>query len=192
MPNDDVPPAPTPPFSPADDVSAWAVRMLLPYFVDPRDPDDRRRHARGAELLRLHETAYADTDNPLFAWSAWHLARTVGLAVPEWVLRYIDAAADKLWRAANPDRLKESHRAPAAIIAEALGMTKRGPGTVFSDFWAEPYEIWVAALVYFQSREHGKPYLVWESVAKQCGGSDATVRRIWDKWRYLFAQPDTA
>jgi len=139
----------------------------------------------------LHETAYADTGNPLLAWSAWRLARTEGLTVPEWVLRYIYVAADKLWRAANPDRLKDSPRAPAPIIAEALGMTRRGPGTVFSDFWDEPFEIWLAALVYFESRGHGKPYLVWESVAKQWSASEATVRRAWDKWKYLFSQPDT-
>lgn len=52
MPNDDIPPAPTPPPSPADDVEAFAARLLRPYLVDPRDADDPRRHARGAELLR--------------------------------------------------------------------------------------------------------------------------------------------
>src|SRR5262245_33958711 len=190
MPNDDVPPAPSPPPSSADEVAAFALRMLLPYVVDPRDADDPGWHDAG-RLLQGHETVFAETRNPLFAWSALRVARAAGLAVPEWVLQYLETAADKLWRAASPDRVQDGHRAPAVIIAEALGMTRRGPGTVFSDVWDEPYEIWLAALVYFRSREHGKPYYEWGEVATRWGGSEATVRRAWDKWKHLFAPPDT-
>jgi hypothetical protein len=160
-------------------------RLLLIYSLPPQ-PDDPERYAKAATVIRWHELAFAETNNPLYAWSAYHYARAAGLEVPGWVFAYLDSSAEKLWvtarRKTDPSKKSDS----TALFAVAFGMKRRGRGSVFSEFRGETYaaQAWLAALVHSWSRAHGKPYLEWENVAKECGVSVTKVRRAWGRYKH--------
>ena len=43
--------------------------------------------------LQCDQDLYDNTQNPRYAWHAWKLARAAQVAVPDWVLRFVDQRA---------------------------------------------------------------------------------------------------
>jgi hypothetical protein len=123
-------------------------------FADTQNPLINAWSAEAAEILRWHETAFADTQNPLYAWSAYNLARTAGVDVPAWVSAYLDAAAEKIWELARRRADRVSFGELAKRIAAALGMKRHRQGerrTIVSDFQGETTQKQIALAAWTHS-----------------------------------------
>ena len=94
--------------------------------------------------IERFETLYRSEDNPLFAWTAYRLARDAGLEVPAWVLEYFDMAALNLeWMAGQKPKAGRIHAAIVKAMGTgfAHGMWIRDTGVV-SNAWGKPEIIW--------------------------------------------------
>jgi hypothetical protein len=96
---------------------------------------------RGAaeSVVRWHGAMYRRTKNSRHCWFAYADCHAHGLAIPEWVLAYLDGPARQFTAWARKDGRPPRPAAPA--IAEALAMKRRGrdsgrggAGDVFSAF----------------------------------------------------------
>jgi len=157
--------------------------LLEPPYADPTNPTEQ---AEAAEDLPHYEAVFTETNNPLYAWAAYRHARAWRLDVPEWVLAYLNTAAEKLLGMARDESDQRSEL--DALIAEAMGMKRIGRGTVFSEFRGELYaaQIEIAVQVALRVRAGGKLYVAWDEVAKEFGGKPRMVRDVWDKYKHLM------
>jgi hypothetical protein len=153
---------------------------------------------------------YARTGNPLCAWFAYEAARLAGRPIPDLVLQYFDRVADRfgkigmgpilameqdraLRRNPNPQdpqvharrrRLPQPPNDPAAVIAKALEMHRKGRGSVFARLRAlavEEHLAWEVAHLVVTERQ--KPDQALNAVAEYFGVSRETVRRAWARDR---------
>jgi hypothetical protein len=113
-------------------------------FIDIEMPEvwDDGRPGFMRFLDKLKEW-YEETDNPLFAWGAYRYARELikknyDLAIPEWVLAYLDESADRLWEiesgldeSADESRKDSRKNSAGTKIAIALKMYASGQGDIF-------------------------------------------------------------
>jgi hypothetical protein len=83
-----------------------------------QDETTHSRAAIAAVVFEQLEGLYRRTRNPLHAWSALKLARTVRMPPPAWVLDYLYDVAEKLTISGHVHSPKR--------IAEALGLATRG------------------------------------------------------------------
>ncbi len=127
----------------------------------------------GAKLERFLETG-----NPLLAWDIFFTARRFGVPVPAEVFAYLDAVAFQMMKLS---RKPPAPKARAAAMAKALGMGKdsAGAGSPFADYSTLSRDREVAIDAFFQIKEGGKDYLVFEDVAEAHNLSGSTVRRIY-------------
>jgi hypothetical protein len=100
--------------------------MLYPWrcLVSIEDvAEDERAGLRAIhqQWLEFEEQEFQRTGNPVYAWGAYRTARAARLPVPDWVLGYLDGAADMLARLALEP---PANVAPA--VAEALGFVAKG------------------------------------------------------------------
>ena len=157
--------------------------LLEPPYADPTNPSEQ---GEAAEVLPHYEAVFTETKNPCWAGAAYRYARAWRLAVPEWVLAYLDGPAEKFCGVARDiDLLKNMKADP--FIAETLGMKRLGRGTVFSEFRDDLYaaHIELTVRVALRVRAGGKPYLVWDEVAKEFGVKPSKVRYAWDNYKHL-------
>jgi len=135
---------------------------------------------RAAEVLPHYEAVFTETNNPLYAWAAYRHARAWRLDVPEWVLAYLNTAAEKLLGMARDESDQRSEL--DALIAEAMGMKRIGRGTVFSEFRGELYaaQIEIAVQVALRLRAGVKLINAWDDIAKEFGGKPRMVRDVWE------------
>lgn len=80
-------------------------------------------------FFEIWERRYKKLKNPLYAWLAYQQARKHDLAVPEWVLEYLDESADNLLVISG-----ELGDKTQAAIAEALNLKTVGGGSQFTRF----------------------------------------------------------
>lgn len=99
----------------------------------------------------------------------WHL-QTHDHPVPEWVLAYLDRAAE------NFERHHSSPKDPYAAIAEALEMRTKG-SSVFARMKREPLKYVNAILA--RVGQGDQPTYAIEALAKQMGVSTRTLWRAW-------------
>lgn len=83
---------------------------------------------RGDYYFDWLKAAFEEEDNPLFAWAAFHTAREKKLPIPEWVLRYLDGTAKRLF---NKPKKKEV----PVHVSHALRIRTYGKGSSFSRFF---------------------------------------------------------
>ena len=82
---------------------------------------DQFRAVMGAYVIDGKQALYRQTRNPIHAWSAYHTARTLNVAIPDWVLDYFDASAKAI---------TSTTHSSAKAIADALGLGTKGGPTV--------------------------------------------------------------
>jgi hypothetical protein len=51
------------------------------------------KHKMAVQVLLGHEDHFHETHNPSYVWNAWQIARQLNLAIPDWVLTFIDQLA---------------------------------------------------------------------------------------------------
>ena len=91
---------------------------------DLTDLDQMRAFAT-RHNMRFWRACYRTSRNGLFAWKAYREARRAGIDVPQWVLKYLDGAADDL---ADIGKVKD----PKAPVFRALRIYTYGKNTAFS------------------------------------------------------------
>jgi hypothetical protein len=131
---------------------------------------------------------YARTKNPVHVWRAYAECRTAGLALPTWVVEYLDTIALTFarWSSAGQPVPRDL---PVAI-AKTLGMLRgRGEASVFGDF-KDTMSLGLAAVVDQDMRNPRGPqklYHSWEHVATTFGISVSKVRRAWHRHKDRFS-----
>jgi hypothetical protein len=143
---------------------------------------------RGFYLV-LQARQYAVDRNPVHAWEAYLLHRRSGEPVPEWVLQYLDRAAENLsaldWRA-QLGRKKITK--PAAAIAEALEMKQPGRHKRVHVFAKRrTFEaVWLGAEVLYRMRRGDQQTYAIDYVAKARGVPKTKVHRAWKRVESLM------
>jgi hypothetical protein len=74
-------------------------------------------------------------ENPLFLWTAYQAARKENLPLPEWVLNYLDDAANHLTSC-------DGKGDPWPIVRDAFKLFTWGQGTMFSRFRKYHLKYW--------------------------------------------------
>ncbi len=124
--------------------------------------------------------AFRRDGNPLDAWDAILLARARGDTLPQWVMDYLATCA-----AGIHDLRVESRAGKAtkpAMIARALGMVSRGPGTVFPD--AHEWDWLAIGLQIYDAIEAGdKETFAIEYVAQANGIGKSKARDAWKRFQ---------
>ncbi len=113
------------------------------------------------------------TGNLLHAWKAYNYHRVEGTGVPEWVLECFDRVSENL-----SDILAGPPPGdPSTAIAEALEMLPDGP----SVFWTykNNKQLRYVDAVLTRIEEGDQPTYAIQSVAREQGVSESTVRRAW-------------
>lgn len=135
---------------------------------------------------RARRLIFEETGNPLMAWEEYRLSRSYDRPIPEWVLRYLDAAADKL----HAIRCKELPKNLDATHAEALGMKRggrKGGGSIYAADARFNRDCAVAESVLALVRTGTKESEAWLEVAKQYGMSEASARRAAKRYTRLVS-----
>ena len=130
-------------------------------------------------LRRKHE--YEDTKNPLLVLDTIVEAVRYGLSLPKWALREQARINQAVLRVGLGRR---RHRDLASAIAKAMGLTKPGRGTAFSE---EEHHSYLLFLGYLMERHRSAeekrtghlPSLVWTyaEFREEYGVSERTLRR---------------
>jgi len=74
-----------------------------------------------AIILKAMHEHYRESENPLFAWEAFHLCKDSDIKIPGWVLDYFYTSAVNLLKI---DKVVGGKVAP--VVSSALGMSRRG------------------------------------------------------------------
>jgi hypothetical protein len=109
------------------------ARVALPFeyiaqFEGYRQAVIRRVRIYAQAQLREMELDHAREGNPIYAWQAYTVARTYGLAVPTWVEALIDDTAENILEIGNQVAGGNALRREAECVGRALGFGNSGPG----------------------------------------------------------------
>lgn len=202
-----------------DTAVAWLTQSgTHHYTVVPEDRERGKREQERVFILPDSEATYEVTKNPLYVWRAYlekrrydeqrneeHRAEAVaeGLdpetwtsrtsEVADWILEYFDSCAERLLEQVGAERAR---RAPAAVVAEALGFKgpgRSGRGNSFSDFASGKrlQRLVLAARVYLVIVEEGqKPDFAAERVAREQAVHRSTAARAYREHLWLIEYLD--
>ena len=105
-------------------------------------------------LIEHQRGLFERNGNPLCAWLAYLHAREADVAIPPWVLEYLDRCASGIWELWH-DSLS-GKKIDHAMIAKALDVVgKRGKGNAFSAY-GSPTWMFLAEMVGLYMREGDK------------------------------------
>jgi hypothetical protein len=135
--------------------------------------------------------------NPVFAWRAYAECRHAGLAIPEWVLQYLDKPAREFcsWSMSGrvPSRLPgladkrkkvDLGDALVSVLEMRPSARQRGPGNIFAEVFPDRDHRRLAGGVYFRVRRNGEPLKVAiPEVATEYKVSTKTVERAWGQYK---------
>lgn len=135
------------------------------------------------DLIEVERRCFIETDNVMHVWAAYGFARAAGAPVPDWVLRYFDRIGRSIMALAIEART-EGGKDLGPRIAKALGLASAGRGSPLTAYHSD----WMVLgmNVRDRMRQGDKDYLAVESVAKDGGVSEATVRRAHELFDKLF------
>jgi hypothetical protein len=80
-------------------------------------------------LIEEMKEQYENEKNPLFVWEAYQIARKWDIPLPEWVLKYLDDAAEELL-----DRPPGYKTSEALFEAFKIPKGQKGQGSIFSRY----------------------------------------------------------
>jgi hypothetical protein len=167
---------------------------------------DERRRQIAASWVRFHEEQYAGSDwtdyveawagktplgtcrvgNPLHVWSAYLECRSAKLALPDWVLDYLDRVASRLRRRVANNGLPPSPKDPAAAIATDLEMARRGAGNVFTHYNRNATKdgpIYLAASINDRLLRGERLTPALDAVCAETGVSKSKLERAWREYK---------
>lgn len=164
-----------------DGVPEEVDALLLPFRIT--GPWDDIKPDKAQHFIDVAREGYENTRNPLHAWKAYHEARAAGIAIPEWVLDYLDEAAEALWSLQSQTLSGKKLSNPAAAIAEALRMKKpgRGRGTVFSEFQNAMWIFYGHTVHLYMSldqKKYGRAKLS-QAVSEVANKNDVSESQVW-------------
>ena len=150
-------------------------------FLEEHDDDFRLIAARfWAGACHI---SYRETQNPLFAWSAFSKLRATREDIPNWILDYFAECAAEIdgIRKASPQKVD-------AAVSKALGFTSPGRGTAFSDFEQFWRVLTIAQRVHKLVLEGTDPDYAYYFVEGATGNTKSTVWRAYNKFKDIFIQ----
>ncbi len=137
--------------------------------------------------LELYKRAYDATSNPVFAWHVYGSCRGWEMVPPEWVWRYLDDVAVRVYEVSRPGSVLADD--PVAAVFDALGMRSPGPGrwTRGSILSKDDHDLFLASEVQWRREEgHQETYAI-DDVARLRDVSPSTVRLAWKRFKDLFS-----
>lgn len=147
--------------------------------------------------LECEKRAYEATDNPLHAWAAYGVARQAKIAIPEWVLAYLDKCHLGLVYTV-PDAIEQQRSAKdlAPVIAGAFGLVSKGRGNPFEyeeKWWAIGRAVRRLMLVGVEGQEKGgglTEYHAKQTASEDYGVSFSTITRAFKTYKAVFPDGD--
>ena len=150
-------------------------------FHEEHDDDLRLIAARF--WARACHISYRETQNPLFAWSAFSKLRATREDIPNWILDYFAECAAEIdgIRKASPQKVD-------AAVSKALGFTSPGRGTAFSDFEQFWRDLTIALKVHKHVLTGLAPDYACDFVQDETGNARSMVWRAYNKFKDIFIQ----
>lgn len=147
--------------------------------------------------IECERLAFEATKNPLHAWAAYGVARQAKVAIPEWVLAYLDKCRLGLVFTV-PDAIEERGSAKdlGPVIAGAFGLVSKGRGNPFEydeRWWAIGRTIRRLMMVGIEGQEKGgglSEYHAKQTAAEDHGVSFATITRAFETYKAAFPEGD--
>lgn len=179
------------------DLSAWPTYpdgdLAIPFVpLSVELTDEVKRRHRGL-VARLHvesqRNQYERTGNPVYAWRAYAECRGGHLAIPEWVLKYLDEPAREFWHWSMVGQLPatDNGNGPPMELGEALADAllmsrhgRKGRRNVFADVFPHKKTMALACGAYDRVRQGRKPWYAITDEAEASHVSRSTVQRAWD------------
>lgn len=127
--------------------------------------------------------------NPIYAWRAYAACRSARLAIPEWVLGYLDRPAREFWYWSMDGRVPPQMKNLGEALVGALDMRPQGrkgggPGNVFAEVFPDLDNRRRAIEVHFRVRRNGEQLKnAIPEVATAHKVSTSTVERAWGKYK---------
>jgi hypothetical protein len=123
--------------------------------------------------MRLDSVNYGVTGNPIYVWNAFLTARSEGVPLPDWVLDYLERAAEGLMQLfTNPPEN------PGTATLEALELHRMGP-SAFRSFKDNPRPLRYVSAVFKRRALGTKTGDAIKEAAKEMRVSEPTIRRAW-------------
>lgn len=144
--------------------------------------------------LECERLAYEATNNPLHAWAAYGVARQAQVAIPEWVLTYLDKCRLGLVFTV-PDAIEERGSAKdlGPVIAGAFGLVSKGRGNPFE--YDERWWVYGRAVRLLKNEieatgKEAKMDAVFFELGNHFSASDSKIRRGWKLFEKAFPEGD--
>ncbi len=138
------------------------------------------------DLIEHQQNQFERNGNPLCAWLAYLHAREADVAIPAWVLKYLDRCASGMWELWQQSMSgKTIDHAMVAKVIDFAG--QRGKGNAFSAY-GSPKWMFLAETVGFYMRQGDQETYAIEDVAKKYGASGPTVRRAWKRYQAEYPE----
>ena len=148
--------------------------------------DTSKKESFASCLIEDWLELFNQTDNPIYAWRTYDTARKLKKPIPNEILQYLDAVAQKIVKIANNPPLAKVR---PIEISRALGLGKKGGGaaSVFKEYNARLTAKRMAAATFYELKECEKDYIVYQEIADRYKTSESTVRRNYlehlEKWQ---------
>jgi len=140
---------------------------------------DRKKMGR-EEIARV-KAEYEASQDPIWVWWAYRVARERGLPCPAWVFAYLDRSAENLLGLTHPSVLPKK-RAIAPAIEKALGFTSDARRTKRNPLDLGERDLALADCVYLHVVWHEDKLInAYAFAAEKFAVSRRTVERAWKK-----------
>ena len=166
---------------------AHAALFEAARFSTPETEEISESKRQSLQDLIEHQRNLSERDgNPLCAWFAYLHAREAGVAIPGWVVEYLDRCASEIWTLWQESMSGEA--IDHTMVAKALDVVgERGEGNAFSKY-GDANWMYLAERVGFYMRQGDDETYAIEDVAKRHGSTKSTVRRAWKKYKAEYPE----
>lgn len=90
-------------------------------------------------IIQTYKDRYLESNNPLYALSAYEICRAYNYSLPKWIQEYLDMSISNILKIDRPEKDKI-----ATSIANAMDMLGKGRGSIFSKFHKFESDIQIA------------------------------------------------
>lgn len=158
--------------------------LLLAFRASPGGSPEQTQRAIEAALWHWKESG-----NPVYPWAAYRECRAAGLDLPDWVLEYLDHAAEGMWELWQSPPQEKNGIAPA--VASALGVKMDGGGSAFARANKTDW-VFLGSMVARAIQRGDKEYLAVPDVARRMNRNPSAVQRAWDRYKKTIMKSGTS
>ncbi len=160
------------------------AELARPSSTDAINSEQKRQLL--LDLIDHQQKQFERNGNPLCAWLAYLHAREADVAIPAWVLKYLDRCASGMWELWQQSMSGKT--IDHAMVAKVIGVAgQRGKSNAFSAY-GSPKWMFLAETVGLYMRQGDDETYAIEDVAKKNGAATSTVRRAWKRYRAEYPE----